>query len=55
MSTDNAPNCPVCGNTLSVRLARGRKSNKAFILIDNAFGFQSPCGALTNKLLRFKM
>ena len=23
--------CPICGNSLSVRLARGRKSNKPFI------------------------
>jgi len=26
-------NCPICSNTLSVRVAKGRKSNKPFIMM----------------------
>ncbi len=26
-------NCPICSNTLSVRIAKGRKSNKLFIML----------------------
>jgi len=26
-------NCPICSNPLSVRIARGRKSNKSFIML----------------------
>ena len=26
-------NCPICSNPLSVRIARGRKSNKPFIML----------------------
>ena len=26
-------NCPICTNMLSVRIARGRKSNKPFIML----------------------
>ncbi|MFC1917202.1 hypothetical protein ACFLXH_00915 [Chloroflexota bacterium] len=26
-------NCPICSNQLSVRVARGRKSNKPFIML----------------------
>ena len=26
-------NCPICANPLSVRIARGRKSNKEFIML----------------------
>ncbi len=26
-------NCPICSNTLSVKLAKGRKSNKLFIML----------------------
>jgi hypothetical protein len=27
------PGCPVCGDPLSVRLANGRKSGKAFVML----------------------
>lgn len=26
-------NCPICSNTLLVKIARGRKSNKSFIML----------------------
>ena len=26
-------NCPICSSTLSVRIAKGRKSNKLFIMM----------------------
>ena len=26
-------NCPICSNPLSVKIARGRKSNKPFIML----------------------
>lgn len=26
-------NCPICSNPLSIRVARGRKSNKPFIML----------------------
>ena len=29
----NNINCPICSNTLSVRVAKGRKSNKSFIML----------------------
>jgi uncharacterized protein YbaR (Trm112 family) len=29
----NTIGCPVCSNPLSVRVARGRKSNKPFIML----------------------
>ena len=29
----NAINCPICSNPLSVTVARGRKSNKPFIML----------------------
>ncbi len=25
--------CPICGNNLSIRMAKGRKSNKPFIML----------------------
>ena len=27
------PHCPICSDALSVRLARGRKSNKPFVML----------------------
>ena len=32
MSTE-MPRCPICGDALSVRLARGRKSDKPFVML----------------------
>ena len=29
----NEINCPICSNALSIRIARGRKSNKPFIML----------------------
>ena len=29
----NSINCPICSNPLSVTVARGRKSNKPFIMV----------------------
>ena len=29
----NTINCPICTNPLSIRIARGRKSNKPFIML----------------------
>ena len=29
----NNINCPICSNPLSVRIAKGRKSNKSFIML----------------------
>jgi len=29
----NGINCPICNNPLSVRVAKGRKSNKPFIML----------------------
>jgi hypothetical protein len=26
-------NCPICSNALSIRMAKGRKSNKPFIML----------------------
>lgn len=34
METSNPmPSCPICGNTLSLRVATGRKSGKPFIML----------------------
>ncbi len=32
MSIEYAMRCPVCGESLEVRLAKGRKSGKAFLM-----------------------
>jgi hypothetical protein len=31
--SNEMPGCPVCGDPLSVRLANGRKSGKAFVML----------------------
>jgi hypothetical protein len=31
--TDNTPRCPICNESLLIRLARGRKSGKAFVML----------------------
>ena len=31
--TDNIPRCPICNESLLIRLARGRKSGKAFVML----------------------
>jgi predicted RNA-binding Zn-ribbon protein involved in translation (DUF1610 family) len=33
VSQNQSPACPVCGNPLSLRIAKGRKSNKPFIML----------------------
>jgi hypothetical protein len=30
---DNTPRCPICNESLLIRLARGRKSGKAFVML----------------------
>ena len=30
---DRAPSCPICGQHLSIRLARGRKPGKPFVML----------------------
>jgi hypothetical protein len=31
--TEDMPLCPICKNKLSLKLARGRKSNKPFLML----------------------
>ena len=31
--SNEMPHCPICGTPLSIRLARGRKSGKAFVML----------------------
>jgi hypothetical protein len=33
MNDQQFPHCPICGETLNLSLARGRKSGKSFIMI----------------------
>ena len=33
MEAENMPSCPVCRQALSVELAHGRKSGKAFVML----------------------
>jgi len=30
---NDMPPCPICGNQLSLKLAKGRKSNKPFVML----------------------
>ena len=32
-TADGTPSCPICGQHLLVRLARGRKSGKVFVML----------------------
>ena len=33
MMNNDIPLCPICGNQLSLKLAKGRKSNKPFVML----------------------